>query len=165
MKRILTFIQDVGRLRDTPIVDDSFEYLRDRVDSALRDQMKRFLNTDEGLNGETLLSDIERGFPKVITLCGSTKFKEQFIKAQFELTMRGAIVLSVGWFSHADAAIHFPTDPEKIKLDELHKRKIDISDEIYVINAGGYIGQSTQSEIEYARKINVPVRFMEEERK
>lgn len=42
----------------------------------------------------------------------------------------------------------------KIMLDDMHKRKIDMADEIYVINVGGYIGESTNSEIEYAKQNN-----------
>ena len=53
------------------------------------------------------------------------------------------------------------TDENKKLLDDIHKRKIDMSDEIYVINKGGYIGESTRSEIEYAKKKNKIVNYME----
>ena len=72
--------------------------------------------------------------PKVICLCGSTKFKDAFIKSNFEFTMQGYIVLSVGWFSHSDGSIYTPTQKEKIELDELHKRKIDLADEIGLVD-------------------------------
>lgn len=88
--------------------------------------------------------------PKIICLCGSTKFKKEFIAINFQETMKGHIVLSVGWFSHADGDIYTPTLDEKIALDELHKRKIDLADEVFVINKNGYIGESTRSEISYA---------------
>lgn len=87
---------------------------------------------------------------KVITLCGSTKFKDEFIKAQKELTLQGNIVISVGMFGHGgDNEVW--TDDTKEMLDDMHKRKIDMADEIFVINVGGYIGTSTKSEIEYAK--------------
>lgn len=98
----------------------------------------------------------------VITLCGSTKFKDEFIKAQKELTLQGNIVISVGLFGHADGDYHTVlTDKLKDMLDDMHKRKIDMADEIYVINKNGYIGDSTKSEIEYALSTNKEVRYLE----
>lgn len=99
--------------------------------------------------------------PTVVTLCGSTRFKQQFIEANYRETMAGRICISVGWFSHADAEIYAPTPEEKAALDELHKRKIDISDEILVLNVGGYIGESTRGEIDYARAAGKGVRYLE----
>ncbi len=88
---------------------------------------------------------------KVITLCGSTRFKEQFLEAQKRLTLEGNIVISVGLFGHSgDDEVW--TEGTKEMLDDMHKRKIDMADAIYVINVGGYVGSSTRSEIEYARK-------------
>jgi hypothetical protein len=98
--------------------------------------------------------------PTVVCLCGSTKFKGEFIAANFRETMAGKIVLTVGWFGHADGDVYTPTPEEKAALDELHKRKIDLADEVLVINPGGYIGQSTRSEIEYALAHDVPVRYL-----
>lgn len=97
---------------------------------------------------------------KVITLCGSTKFKEDFIREQKRLTLEGNIVLSVGLFGHSGSSEAFVPET-KAMLDDMHKRKIDMSDEIFVINKGGYIGTSTKSEIEYALKINKKVSYME----
>lgn len=100
--------------------------------------------------------------PKIITLCGSTRFKEEFEKVQRELTLQGIIVLSVGLFSHAEEnGEEWATDGTKQMLDDLHKRKIDMSDEIYVINKNGYIGSSTKSEIEYAKAKNMPINYLE----
>lgn len=98
---------------------------------------------------------------KVITLCGSTKFKDDFYREQKRLTLEGNIVISVGMFGHSGDDEVF-TEGVKEMLDDMHKRKIDMADEIFVINKGGYIGSSTRSEIEYARKTNKPVNFMEE---
>jgi len=98
------------------------------------------------------------GTYKVITLCGSIKFKNEFIETQKELTLKGNIVISVGLFGHSDDIF---TEEEKIMLDDMHKRKIDMADEIFVINVDGYIGNSTKSEIEYAISHNKNVRFLE----
>lgn len=97
---------------------------------------------------------------KVITLCGSTKFKEQFIQAQKELTLQGNIVISVGLFGHSgDNEVW--TEGTKEMLDDMHKRKIDMADAIYVVNVGGYIGSSTKSEIEYAKQQGKEVYYLE----
>ncbi len=95
----------------------------------------------------------------VITLCGSTRFKDEFLRQQSRLTLEGNIVISVGVFGHSDKE---PTQEQKIMLDEIHKAKIDMSDEIFVINVNGYIGESTRSEINYAREHNKKVRYLEE---
>jgi hypothetical protein len=96
---------------------------------------------------------------KVITLCGSTKFKDEFIAEQKRLTLEGNIVISVGLFGHSgDNEVW--SEETKEMLDDMHKRKIDLADEIFVINVGGYIGASTRSEIEYALKTQKPVRYL-----
>lgn len=97
---------------------------------------------------------------KVICLCGSTKFKREFMEQQQRLTLAGNVVLSVGVFGHSDCIRLSAT--EKIMLDDIHKQKIWMSDEIFVINKNGYIGKSTQSEIDYAVSLKKPVIFMEE---
>jgi hypothetical protein len=100
---------------------------------------------------------------KIITLCGSTKFKDEFIKAQKELTLKGHIVISVGLFGHADGDYNTVlTNEVKIMLDDMHKRKIDMADEIFVINKEGYIGSSTRSEIEYAKINNKGITYLEQ---
>ncbi len=97
---------------------------------------------------------------KVITLCGSTKFKDDFIEQQKRLTLEGNIVISVGLFGHSgDKEVW--TEGTKEMLDDMHKRKIDMADEIFVINKNGYIGNSTKSEIEYALKTGKKVNYME----
>ena len=104
---------------------------------------------------------------KVVTLCGSTKFKEEFLKAQKELTLKGNIVISVGLFGHSgDSEVWENMDEgtltkTKEMLDDMHKRKIDMADEIFVINVGGYIGDSTKSEIEYAKQNGKVIRYLE----
>jgi len=104
---------------------------------------------------------------KVITLCGSTKFKEEFMKAQKELTLKGYIVISVGLYGHSgDSEVWENMDEgtltkTKEMLDDMHKRKIDMADEIFVINVGGYIGESTNSEIKYAKENGKIVNYLE----
>ena len=97
---------------------------------------------------------------KVITLCGSTRFKDEFMEAQKRLTLDGNIVISVGLFGHSgDNEVW--TEGTKEMLDDMHLRKIDMADEIYVINVDGYIGTSTRNEIEYANRTGKVVRYME----
>lgn len=97
---------------------------------------------------------------KVITLCGSTRFKDEFIKTQKRLSLQGNIVISVGLFGHSgDKEVW--QDGVKEMLDDMHKRKIDMADSIYVINVGGYIGSSTRSEIEYAIAHGKTVEYLE----
>lgn len=104
---------------------------------------------------------------KVITLCGSTRFKDAFMETQKRLTLEGNIVISVGLFGHSgddevwDGMDEGALSKTKEMLDDMHKRKIDMADEIYVINVGGYIGDSTRSEIEYAKATGKPVRYLE----
>ena len=99
----------------------------------------------------------------VSTLCGSTRFKDAFLEAQKRLTLEGNIVISVGLFGHAgDDEVW--TEGTKEMLDDMHKRKIDMADAIYVVNVGGYVGESTRSEIEYARRNGKRVEYLEPER-
>lgn len=101
----------------------------------------------------------------VITLCGSTKFPDQFKSEMKRLALEGTIVLSVSFFGHdGDLSEEECTDghPTKTMLDDIHKRKIDMSDGIHVINVDGYIGTSTLSEIEYAILNGKTVTYMEE---
>ena len=104
---------------------------------------------------------------KVITLCGSTRFKEAFMEIQKRLTLEGNIVISVGLFGHSgdnevwDGMDEGTLSKTKEMLDDMHKRKIDMADDIFVINVGGYIGSSTRSEIEYAKATGKGVSYLE----
>ena len=97
---------------------------------------------------------------KVITLCGSTRFKEHFLEVQKKLTLEGNIVISVGMFGHAgdEEALQYEV---KAMLDRQHLAKIDLADEIFVINVDNYIGESTRKEIEYAKAKGKHVGFLE----
>ncbi|OME86363.1 hypothetical protein BK120_09505 [Paenibacillus sp. FSL A5-0031] len=93
----------------------------------------------------------------VITLCGSTKFKDQFEKANAFLTLQGNIIISVAFFEQSDG---FKITEEQAELlGQLHFRKIDISDEIFVIDVDGYIGNSTKKEIQYAEEKGKAIRY------
>ena len=98
---------------------------------------------------------------RVVTLCGSTRFKDAFMEAQKRLTLDGNIVISVGLFGHSEDEEVW-TEGTKEMLDDMHKRKIDMADEIFVINVGGYVGTSTRSEIEYAKATGKPVKYLEQ---
>ncbi len=98
---------------------------------------------------------------RVVTLCGSTRFRDAFMEAQKCLTLEGCIVISVGLFGHSgDDEVW--AEGVKEMLDDMHKRKIDMADEIFVVNVGGYVGDSTRSEINYARAAGKKVNFLEE---
>ena len=97
---------------------------------------------------------------KVITLCGSTRFKDELLATQKRITIEGNIVISVGLFGHSgDDEVW--TEGTKEMLDDMHKRKIDMADEIFVINVNGYIGSSTKSEIEYAKVTGKKINYLE----
>lgn len=103
--------------------------------------------------------------PRIVCLCGSTRFYDEFQRMNYKLTMAGKIVLSVGHYPHSPGQAHGEsvgcTSEQKEKLDELHKRKIDLADDVYVLNVGGYIGSSTRSEIEYAKEHGKAVFYLE----
>jgi len=100
----------------------------------------------------------KRGYP-IITLCGSTRFKDDFLRVQKELTLQGYIVISVGLFGHSGDEDAW-TKGTKEMLDDMHKRKIDLAQAIYVINKDGYIGDSTRSEIEYAKATGKAIYYL-----
>ena len=98
---------------------------------------------------------------KVITLCGSTRFKKEFLEAQKRLTLEGNIVITVGLFGHSGDDVVW-TEGVKDMLDRQHLAKIDLADEIFVINVGGYIGDSTRREIAYAEFKGKTIAYLEE---
>lgn len=118
------------------------------------------------LIGSVAREDAHRAHrPTIVCLCGSTRFYEAFQQANYDRTMAGEIVLSVGFYPHAKAESGHGEgvghdSAEKVALDELHKRKIDLCDYVLVLDVGGYIGSSTRSEIEYAEKIRRPVYYL-----
>ena len=100
--------------------------------------------------------------PKIICICGSTRFKGAFMQAQKDITMDGNIFLTVGIFGHSEDSEEFNKGTKKM-LDKLHLQKIDLADEIYVVNMNGYIGESTRNEIDYAKSLNKQIKYLEEQ--
>lgn len=104
--------------------------------------------------------------PKIVCLCGSTRFFKAFQKANLEETIAGNIVLSVGCDTKSDTQLFKGKDPAELQelkrgFDELHLKKIDLADEVLILNVDGYIGESTKKELEYARQAGKVVRFLE----
>ncbi len=104
----------------------------------------------------------KKGKTKIVCLCGSTRFMQAFFDAGWDFTLKGYIVLSVGVCKHAE---HHGAEAlggnVAEKLDELHLRKIDLADEVFVLNVDGYLGKSTIKEIEYAIDKNKPISYLE----
>lgn len=101
-------------------------------------------------------------FPRIVCLCGSTRFTDAFSLANFEETFSGRVVLTIGCDTKAAQSISLSAE-DKANLDELHLRKVELADEVLVLNVGGYIGSSTRRELEHARKLGKVVRFLEPE--
>lgn len=121
-------------------------------------------NSTECHEYHQLVRDFGDRRPQIVVLCGSTRFKDAWYEQGKRLTYEGKIVLSVGDLDTSSAArdVNVPIDPAlKAALDDLHKRKIDLADEVLVLNVGGYIGESTRSEIEYGEKIGRPIGYLE----
>jgi hypothetical protein len=111
-------------------------------------------------------SDTPYSRPTIVCLCGSTRFWRQFQRSSLEETLAGRIVLSIGAASGTDDE-HFGNLPQeeydrlKVRLDQLHLRKIDISDEVLILNVNGYVGESTRNELFYARAHHKVIRWLE----
>lgn len=102
----------------------------------------------------------ERDYPyatPIVCLCGSTRFKAEFEQANQRFTREGRIVVAPGVFGHAGDPL---TDEEKVRLDALHLDKIDLAHQVFVVNPGGYIGESTRREIDYAESVGKPVLYL-----
>lgn len=117
--------------------------------------------------GKWLINLAPPDFPKIVCLCGSTRFINTFSKVEYQETLAGRIVLTIGCDSKSDDELFKGSEGEAIKerLDELHKRKIDLASEILVLNVGGYIGSSTRSEIQYAERQGKTIRYLEDSTK
>ncbi len=98
--------------------------------------------------------------PTIVCLCGSTRFMDAFQAANLRETLAGKIVLTVGCDTKSDAMLHLSEDV-KAMLDELHKEKIKLADEVLILNVGGYVGQSTMSELVFARVWGKRIRWLE----
>jgi hypothetical protein len=111
-----------------------------------------------------LVRDFGGERPRIVCLCGSTRFKDEINAVNARLSLEGKIVISLGLFGHTDMPdVDWTTGGSEVKrmLDDLHKRKIDLADGIYVVNPGGYVGESTRGEIRYAAQNHKGLQFME----
>lgn len=172
-RKMLKELVDIGnRWRMTPVVDKDFVAMKNEFDAKLYEAIHY----------------LDKPRPKIICLCGSTKFYEAFQKANYDLTMAGNIVLSVGHYPHQktvrqrvkidgcmgeqEAYVNTVvpvehgetvgcTPEQKVELDKLHFKKIEEADEIFVLNVNGYIGESTTNEVNYALELGKPVRWLE----
>ncbi len=106
--------------------------------------------------------------PGIIVLCGSSRFYDEYQRANYALTMAGYIVLGIGHYPHSltEAGGHGEgvghDSEQKVALDELHKHKITLADRVVILNVGGYVGASTLSEINHAIALSRPVDFLED---
>ena len=114
--------------------------------------------------GQEFCENHSRDLPKIVCLCGSTRFWEAFRDVGLDLTMAGIIVLSIGISAPDSMVLAHPDSTQgkaqKEMLDSLHKRKINIADEILVLNVDGYIGDSTRGEIAHAERLGKPVKWL-----
>jgi hypothetical protein len=173
-----------ARLKELRPSDDELweQALRERdqaveVADALTEAAGRLLGTDFGehsnandpwRNALDALSGVatrRNDRPHVVTICGSTKFKDEIHAANARMTLEGNIVISLGVFGHTDMPdVDWTTGGNdlKVMLDGLHREKIKLADSIYVVNPGGYVGESTRAEIQYAESLGLPVRYLVE---
>ena len=100
--------------------------------------------------------------PTIVCLCGSTRFGDAFRDANLAETLAGRIVLSIGCDFKSDQGLGLSAE-DKARLDALHFRKIELADEVLILNVGGYIGESTRNELQHARRLGKAIRFLEPE--
>ncbi|GAA2759633.1 hypothetical protein [Actinopolymorpha rutila] len=128
-------------------------------------------DTAECTGHHDLVRDFGGDRPRIVVLCGSTRFYEEFRRQNLRLTLDGAIVLSIGCDTRSDGDLFGMGGRDesddvgelnelKARLDALHLRKIDLADEVLVLNIGGYVGESTSREIAYATTIGKPVQYL-----
>ena len=98
-----------------------------------------------------------RGGGSVITLCGSMRFREEFERLGAELTLAGHVVLTPTFLAPSTEL----SSEERARLGRIHLQKVEMADEVLIVNVGGYVGESTRREIEQARSRGVPVSFLE----
>lgn len=145
--KLLNVAKEATRLIMTPSVDDEFPFVLADFRTAVN-QAKQHRDP--------------RGYrqPKLVCLCGSTRFKDAFVEANRTETLSGNIVLSVGLFGHVEGLDM--NSETKAKLDELHLQKIAMADEILVLNVNGYVGESTLQEMMFAEERNIAIRYLVE---
>jgi len=167
--------------RELATADKNFLALKNEFDERIAEALaakeaaekEARINWGVAVVNEEIIKDLKaelerpaKDRPRIVCLCGSTRFGEAFREAQFNETMAGKIVLTIGCNMKSDKELFAGYDEIalgkiKEKLDELHKRKIDLANEVLILNVGGYIGTSTRSELEYAQKHNKVIRYLE----
>lgn len=177
------YLESLGFARYGPDDDDTDEIRMIRAASQLSGIVHR--TRDSALSAKlTVIREYLRRNPKfpwpfpmddspepdrarVVCLCGSTRFWDQYQLANYRETMAGKIVLTVGHYPHSPGQAHGETvgctPSQKAELDKLHCRKIDMADEVFVIDVNGYAGESTRREIAYAKATGKQVRYISEE--
>jgi hypothetical protein len=164
LKPLMTLIDDyyaaalMGAALDDPSFSEEQDY-NERM-RGLRERTEKLLNLKQEAEAMYVESLQQESRPQIICLCGSTRFGETFRAANLQETLAGRIVLSIGCEWHSDQTLGL-TAVDKQQLDELHLRKIDLADVVYVLNVGGYVGSSTRREIEYARAQGKVIRWLE----
>lgn len=163
------------RLQMTPVVDDEFPAIKHELFGVVQAAAIHLANPN-ALPPR----------PKIVCLCGSTRFWREFQEANYRETMAGHIVLTVGHYpsiskqrlihdgcmgpqevevevvqSQAHGEMVGCTAEQKVALDQLHFRKIEMADEVLILNVGGYVGQSTANELAHAIRLSKVVRFLE----
>ena len=146
------------RLQMTPVVDDEFPAIKHELFGVVQAAVAHLANPN-----------VLPPRPKIVCLCGSTRFWREFQEASLRETLAGNIVLSIGAARSADSddksfGGYVPVaeyDAVKQKLDQLHFRKIEMADEVLILNVGGYVGQSTANELAHAIRLSKVVRFLE----
>lgn len=158
-------LDEAWDMRRRPILQ-SVDQLRDAF-PGLDDPMSALTGTTITFRmrgGERLLAMRRLGWadahPPIVAICGSTRFRAEMAEANRELTLAGCMVLAPGVFAHDGDEI---TEEQKAALDELHLRKIDLADQVLVVDPGGYVGESTRREIAYAEEHGKPVSRLNEE--
>jgi hypothetical protein len=99
--------------------------------------------------------------PVIVCLCGSTRFSQAFQEANFQETLAGRIVLTIGCDTKSDDGLRL-SERDKERLDQLHLQKVALADEVLILNVGGYVGMSTSREIAYAVRAGKRLRWLED---
>lgn len=126
-----------------------------------------YMNPDAAQAMTKIDENVKRleSFPKIVCLLGSTRFFPEFQKVNYQETMAGRIVLSIGFFPDVGAGEHGEhvglSDGDKERVDQLHMRKVELADEVFIVNVDGYVGESTSREIRHALKLGRPMRWLE----
>ena len=151
------------------------ERLKKQLDEALEKEtpetMLQFMNEQRAkINADSVSCQVDtfvKPPPKIICICGSTRFADLHAIARWEFEKDGSAIclminyLPAGYFEGFGNNHYGEKFGNKEVLDELHFRKIEMANEIYVINKNGYIGESTRNEIEYGKKLGKPIKYLE----